>query len=274
MMCLQIGNLIMERLYRGDPLTPGEREEYEEDLISFSDCQLGLLGDIRGLNVLYAGGASLLWIEGLSERAGEEGSITALELDLRRVEASRELLGEIELPAPVNLVPGDVFRPPFAPNTFDFVYSAGLFHELDVRGRTVEDALAALASVVRTRGRISTSDFISSVPAVQLEDEDLQRELAREAYGADLYGIGPPERLVTLHETLLGEVRWRISPPHPIRYLDKIVLAEEEPEELRGLPAVARRRLRQRREALRERIEREGYTRLATLCVEGLVVDD
>lgn len=262
-----------ERLYREDPLTPEEREEYETDLISFSDYQLDLIGDIRGLDVLYAGGASLLWIEDLSERAGPTGSVTVLELDPQRVEASRDLLREIELPAPVRLFVGDVFHSPFAPGTFDLAYSAGLFHELDVRERSAGDALAALTSIVRTGGRISTSDFIDSVPAVQLEDEELQRELAREAYGAELYGIGPPERLVTLHESLLSEVRWRISPPRPIRHLDKIVLAEEEPEELRGLPAAARRRLWERHEALRERIRREGYTRPATLYVEGLIGD-
>jgi hypothetical protein len=66
-------------------------------------------------------------------------------------------------------------------------------------------------------------------------------------------------------------VRWRISPPQPIRYLDDIVLAEEAPEELRGLPAGTRRKLRERHEMLREHIRREGYTRPATLYVEGLV---
>ena len=183
------------------------------------------------------------------------------------------MLYETELPAPVRLVTGDVFRPPFAPGTFDLVYSAGLFHELDVREKPAVDALAALASVVRPGGRISTSDFVYSTPAVHLEDEDLQRELAREAYGAELYGIGPLERLVTLHEALLSEVCWRISPPSPIRHLDKIVLAEEEPEELRALSPVARRRFRERREALRERVRREGYTCPANLYVEGLMDD-
>lgn len=252
---------------------PGEREEYEADLISFSDHQLDLLGDIRGLDVLYAGGASLLWIEGLSERVGEEGSVTALELDPQRVVESLYLLDEIELSAPVRLIAGDVFRPLFAPNAFDLVYSAGLVHELDVRRRTAGEALEALASVVRAGGRISTSDFVDSVPAMQLEDEELQRKLAQEAYGYELYGIGSPERLVTLHEALLRDVSWRVSPPHRIRHLEKIVLAEEEPEELSGLLEAARKRLQNRRKALLKRISEEGYTRLATLYVEGLVAD-
>lgn len=272
-MCLRIGNLMPEGLYKGDPLSPDEREEYEAGLIAFCDRELDLLGEIRGLNVLYAGGVSPLWIEGLSQRAGPGGSVTALDTDNDRVEASRELLREAGLAAPTRIVMGNVFDPPFAPAAFDLVYSAGLFHEIDVSEKSARDALASLTSVVRTGGRVATSDFVDSVPAVQLEDEELQRELAREVSGVELYGIGSPERLVTLHEALLTDVRWRLWPPQPIRHLDKIVLAEEEPEELRALLSKGtRRRLRERRGALRERIKREGYTRLATLYIEGFVV--
>ncbi len=261
------------RLYKGDPLTPGEREAYEEDLIAFCDCELDLLGDVEGLSVLYAGGSSPLWLEGLSQRIGRTGALVALESDIERVEEGRELLREADLDAPVRIITGDAFRPPFEGDTFDLAYSSGLLHELDVREGSAEEALAALASVVRTGGRVATSDFVNSVPAVQLEDEELQREMTRELSGAKLYGIGPPERLVTLHEALLAEVQWRISPPRPVRYLDKIVLAEEEPEGPRSLPVGKRRRLSERLEALRERIRREGYTRPATLYVEGSVIE-
>ncbi|MDQ3966039.1 MAG: class I SAM-dependent methyltransferase [Actinomycetota bacterium] len=260
------------RLYRQDPLTPEEREAYERDLISFCDRELGLLGDVEGLAVLYAGGSSPLWLESLSQRIGENGILTAFDADPERVEEGRKLLREAGLAAPVRLVAGDAFRPPFPPGTFDLAYSAGFFHELDVRERPAGDALAALASTVRPGGRVATSDFVDSVPAVQLEDEELQRELAREASGAEYYGIGSPERLVTLHGALLTRVRWQVLPPHHIRHLDKIVLAEEEPEELQGLPAKTRRKLRERREAFWERIGREGYTRPATVYVEGEVV--
>jgi uncharacterized protein involved in exopolysaccharide biosynthesis len=41
-----------------DMLSREEREEYEDDLISFSDRELDLLGDVTGLQVLYAGGSS------------------------------------------------------------------------------------------------------------------------------------------------------------------------------------------------------------------------
>ena len=257
--------------YRGDPLGSGEREEFERDLIAFCDRELDLLGDIRDLEVLYAGGSSLLWLEGLSGRIGEGGSLTALDSDAERLAESREALEGLDLAAPVSLVAADVFEPPFGPRTFDLVYSAGLFHELDVRERAAEEALAAFTSVTQLGGRISTSDFVDSSPAVQLEDEELQRELAREISGTELYGIGPPERLVALHERFLTGVRWHISPPHDTRYLDILVLAEDEPAILSLLPTDTQERFRGNREALLERIRREGYTRPATLYVEGWV---
>ena len=180
-----------------------------------------------------------------------------------------DILGEADLPIPVRLAIGDVFELPFAPRSFDLVYSAGLFHELDVREEPAKQALAALTRVVRRSGRVATSDFIDSVAATQLEDEKIQAEWTREAFGREFYGVGPPERLVALHESILTDVRWRISPPHPFRHLDKLVLAEDEPRGFLLLPIEQRERLRARRRALQDRIRREGYTRPATLYVEG-----
>jgi SAM-dependent methyltransferase len=256
-------------LYKGDPLEPGEREEFEQDLIGFCDRELDLLGDVLGLDVLYAGGSSLLWLEGLSQRIGERGNLIALEGDPERVGEARELLEGLDLTSPVRLVTGDVFEPPFGPRTFDLVYSAGLFHELDVRERTAEGAIGALISVTRPGGRIATSDFVDSIPAVQLEDEEIEAELARETSGSELYGIGAPERLVSLHERFLTGVRWRVLPPRNLRHLGKLILAEEEPPSLSLLPAHGQEKLRERREAFLGRIRREGYTRPATLHVEG-----
>jgi SAM-dependent methyltransferase len=271
-MCLQIGSLMPGRLHKGDPLTPEEREEFEEDLIAFCDRELALLGDVRGLDVLYAGGSSLLWLEGLSQRIGEGGSLTALDLDAGRVEETRELLEAADLASPVRLLAGDAFEPPFEPQTFDLVYSAGLFHALDVCEKAAEEALMALASVTRSGGRIATSDFVDSVPAVQLEDEELQRALAHEVSGAEFYGIRSPERLIALHELLLNDVRWRSSPPCEIRHMDKLVSSEvERPEE--RLSVEKAERFRERRRVLRDRIRREGYTRPATLYVEGRVAN-
>jgi SAM-dependent methyltransferase len=264
--------LMPGRIYKGDPLTPEEREEFEENLIAFCDREFALLGDVRSLDVLYAGGSSLLWLEGLSQRIGEGGRLIALDLDAGRVEEACELLEAANLASPVRLVAGDVFEPLFEPQTFDLVYSAGLFHELDVREQSAEEALVALASVTRPGGRIATSDFVDSVPAVQLEDEELQHELAREVSGAEFYGIGSPERLIALHESLLNDLRWRSSPPYEIRHMDKVVLSEvERPEEHLSIEKAVR--FRKRRKVLRDRIQREGYARPATLYVEGRVAN-
>jgi hypothetical protein len=258
-------------LYKQCPLAPGDREELEDDLIAFCDRELDLLGDIGGLDVLYAGGSSPLWIEGLSQRVGENGSVTAIDLDAERVEETQNSLREAELAGPIRVLPGNIFKMPFDPRTFDLVYSSGLFHELDVKGRSVLEALTALHVVTRPGGKVATGDFVDSEPAVQLEEERLQAGLRREAYGNELYGIGPPERLVALHEKLLENVRWLVSPPRGIRHLGKVVLAEDEPAELSLLPPATARRLRESHEALRGRILDEGYTRPATLYVEGLV---
>lgn len=259
-----------ESLYK-DPLTPEEREEFEEDLISFSDRQLDLLGDVEGLDVLYAGGSSLLWIEGLSRRIGHNGSLTVLDLGEEAIESTRERLAEADLDAPVNLVTGDVLAPPFADKAFDLAYSAGFFHELDVAEEPAEAALASLTRLVRDGGRVATTDFVDSTPAAQIEDESLRDALVYELFGRRLHGIGPPERLIALHEALLEDANWLVLLPYSIRHFEKIALAEEEPEALSLLSAEPRDLWRERRETLRERIRREGYTRPVTLYVEGWV---
>ena len=221
--------------------------------------------------MLYAGGSSPLWIEGLSQRLGENGTLTAIDLDTERVDETQASLGEAELAAPVRLLAGDIFAVPFAPGIFDLVYSSGLFHELDVEERSVADALSALGSVARSGGRVVTADFVDAEPALQLQDEELEAELRRLAHGSEVYGIGPAERLIALHRQLFRDVRWRYTPPQEIRHLWKLVLAEDEPAALSSLPPEAAELLRERRRALRRRISNEGYTRPATLYVEGLV---
>jgi ubiquinone/menaquinone biosynthesis C-methylase UbiE len=259
-----------DRLYKGDPLTPREREELEDDLIAFCDRELDLLGDIRGLEVLYAGGSSPLWIEGLSQRIGESGTLVAIDLDAERVDATQASLGDAELAAPVHLLAGDILAMPLGPDSFDLFYSSGLFHELDVTKRSVTDMLVAIRFVARSGGRVVTADFVASEPAIQLEDEGLEAEMRRAAYGSEVYGIGTPERLISLHQELLQDVRWRYTPPQEIRHLWKLVLAEGEPTMLSSLPAEVVLRLRERRRTLQDRILNEGYTRPATLYVEGL----
>lgn len=221
--------------------------------------------------MLYAGGSSILWLEGLSQRVGSAGCVTALESNEGYLTEAEEGLRGVELAAPVRLVAGDVFEPPFESGAFDTVYSAGLFHELDVRERSAAESLAALARVTRPGGRLATADFVDTVPATQLEDEQIQAALAREVSGALLYRIGPRRRLVALHESVLEDVRWYSLPPFEIRHLDKLVFAEYEQGDPRSTTSAGGARLRARRAVFAERVRREGYTRPASLYIEGRV---
>jgi hypothetical protein len=169
----------------------------------------------------------------------------------------------------VRLLADDIFAMPLGTDSVDLVYSSGLFHELNVKERGAEDALVALRCVARSGGRVVTADFVDSEPAAQLEDEELEAETRHAAYGSAVYGIGPPERLISLHRKLLRDVRWHVSPPQEIRHLWKLILAEGEPTVFTSLPAEVTLQLRERRRMLRDRILNEGYTRPATLYVEG-----
>src|SRR5918997_878536 len=146
-MCLQRKGLMPGRLYEDDPLTPVEREDFEEGLISFCDRELDLLGDISGLDVLYAGGASPLWLEGLSQRIGDGGSLTALEAGTEHLQAVEEALLDAELTAPVRLVAGDVFGPPSGFLTSALPSPACLFQELNVRERPLGTPLGPFAAI-------------------------------------------------------------------------------------------------------------------------------
>ena len=162
---------------------------------------------------------------------------------------------------------------PFGPRTFDLVYSSGLFHELDVKERTAEDALrrSRLRGTARRKGRDQRlRRFRAGGPA--RGRGDLERELRREAYGSELYGIGPPERLVALHETLSGQTCGGGS-----RRLTRSVTSEnwsspkESPRNCRSLPPARGEGYASAATPYSSTYRREGYTRPATLYVEGQV---
>lgn len=219
--------------------------------------------------MLYAGGSAPLWLEGLAERIGPGGSLTALEADPEKAANARGWLTDAGLPCTVRVLEGNVFAPPFTSGTFDLVYSAGLMHELDVSVNGPEEAIRALVTTLRPGGRLATDDFVAfedamhSRQAVQLEDEALEDEMRRALNGEDPYGIGEPGRLISLHQSQLDGVTWQALLPFRIRHLDRLSLAEFTEEEPTG------GKLNRRRHVLRERVLREGYTRPSTLYVEG-----
>ena len=250
-------------------LSPTQLEEYEEDLIAFCDGELDRLGPISGRDVLYAGGAAPLWLEGLAGRIGREGSLTALEADAERLAAAR---GSLIPPAPeddeavVRLVAGDVFDPPFVRGSFDLVYSAGLLHELDVSERSAALALGRLSELARPNGRLATADFVDDFPALQLEDEALEAELAA-LFGARLYGIGAAGRLVALHRQCLDEVRYSVAKPVRLRNIEYLLQGDDFSR--RAWEAGGSEGLLARRAAFLRRALGEGYTRPATVYIEG-----
>ncbi|MGI8649685.1 MAG: class I SAM-dependent methyltransferase, partial [Rubrobacter sp.] len=254
---------------RDDPLSPEERDEYERDLIAFCDRELDLLGDISGKRVLYAGGTSPLWIEGLAEKIGPEGSLTAIDTDEEGLEVARESFDPDELPLVPEYVFGNIFDPPFEDHPFNLVYSSGLLHELDVSGREegILEALWNLGSVLRSGGLLVASDFVNDVPSAQAEEEAILAEVARLTTGSELFGIGGESRIGRL---LCGSFEsWSLEshPPFGIRHLGKLFLIQSEPDGLDSLKPDDARRLRRRWSKLGARVRREGYTRPATILV-------
>jgi len=61
-------------------------------------------------------------------------------------------LAAADKPAALDLVQGDLFRLPFAPDTFDLVYNSGVIEHFDDAG--LEDALRAMARVTRPGGTV------------------------------------------------------------------------------------------------------------------------
>lgn len=249
-----------------DPLTPEERDEYELDLIRFSDRELDFLGNISGKNVLYAGGTSPLWIEGLAERIGASGSLTVLDTDESGLQNARNFFDPDELPLSPEYIVGDVFALPFREDTYDLTYSSGLLHELDVRDRNISEALSEMLRVVRSGGIVVASDFVSDVPSSQVEEEKVQAEAARLATGAELFGVGSLARMrqVLANDPcgVSAEASAEFHPPFGIRHLDKLFLAQHAPD----APE-----LRRRWDELSEAVRRGGYTRPATVLVRIFV---
>lgn len=250
-----------------DPLSPQERDEYERDLISFCDRELDLLGDIRGRNVLYAGGTSPLWIEGLAGKIGDHGSLAILDNDENGLANAEAYFAPDELPLRPRFACGDVFETPFERGAFDLVYSSGLLHELDVRGREdgVIEALDGMARVARPGGAVVGSDFVDDVDAAQIEDEAIEAEILRLTTGAELFGVGSSARIIEVLESRFPQCGHSIHEPFDIRHLDKLFFAEPDPRELDALAPNDAERLRRRRASLRERVRANGYTRPATL---------
>lgn len=238
-------------------------------MIAFCDRELDLLGDISGRNVLYAGGTSPLWIEGLAQRIGAAGSLIAVDLDAEGLRAAKTAFSPNDLPMEPDYVAVDVFDLPFARDTFDLVYSSGLLHELDASKREggVLDALRGMEAVVRPGGVVVAGDFVDDLPSSQVEEERIFAEVSHLTTGAGMFGIGSRGRIERLLESAFVSYGTEGHPPFGIRHLDTLFLAQPVPERLDSLKRADAGRLRLRWQKLRERVEQDGYTRPATVRI-------
>ena len=128
----------------------------EEDRATFA-TRTGLKpADLEGKLVLDAGCGMGRYL-----RVAAEGGAKVVGLDLSRaVEAARDLTREMR---GVSLLRGDLLRPPFAPRSFDHVYSLGVLdHTPDPRA-----AFLALARLLKPGGRIVVWVYPREKPALE-----------------------------------------------------------------------------------------------------------
>jgi SAM-dependent methyltransferase len=128
----------------------------EEDRATFRN-RTGLTGsDLSGALVLDAGCGMGRYL-----RVAAESGARAIGLDLSQaVLAAHDLTADLP---DVSLVRGDLFRPPFAPGTFDHIYSLGVLdHTPNPRG-----AFLALAKLLKPGGRIAVWVYPRERPALE-----------------------------------------------------------------------------------------------------------
>jgi SAM-dependent methyltransferase len=128
-----------------------------EDRVTFRN-RTGLTpGDLDGKVVLDAGCGMGRYLR----VAGESSAKWIVGVDLSRaVIAARELTSEL---VHVAIIQGDLLRPPFAPGTFDLIYSLGVIdHTPDPRS-----AFLALARLLKPGGRIVVWVYPRERPIVE-----------------------------------------------------------------------------------------------------------
>lgn len=155
---------------------------------SFAEPELrtsiAALGPIRGARVLDAGcgtGEALRW---LSEAVGPSGLAVGIELAAAHAEAAQRL-------APTRVLQADMRRPPFAPLTFDLVWTVNTIHHLqDSRA-----GLRTLTTLVRPPARIAIGQS-SLLPDMFFAWDSRLERLTTEAvrhYYRDRYGLSEHE---------------------------------------------------------------------------------
>jgi len=98
------------------------------------------LGLRRGGRILDAGSGVGLMTAWLAEQVGPHGLVIGLELASNHLQEARRLIGSSGLP--IQLVQGDITRPPFAPEAFEGIWCANTINHL-------RDPLAGVQALLR-----------------------------------------------------------------------------------------------------------------------------
>lgn len=142
---------------------------FSEDLAErfLEDCELPA-AFFEGKRVLDAGCGSGRWSYAMSQLGAE---VWAMDLTASGVQA---LAAATSGRSNVHICQGDLFRPPFAPASFDFVMSWGVLHHT----RSTREAFASVARLVRPGGTFYVMIY-PPAPYLQGPGTDLLRILMR-----------------------------------------------------------------------------------------------
>jgi SAM-dependent methyltransferase len=139
----------------------------EEDRATFENRTRLSSSDLEGKTVLDAGCGMGRYLR----IAGQSAACLVVGIDLTdAITAAHELSADL---AKVSVVRGDLLRPPFAPATFDVIYSLGVIdHTPDPRA-----AFLALGKLLKPGGRIAVWIYKRENPIVE-RMMDLQRAVS------------------------------------------------------------------------------------------------
>lgn len=142
---------------------------FSDDLVArfLEDCELPA-DFFEGRRVLDAGCGSGRWSYAMALLGAD---VWAMDLTASGVQS---LAVATKHRSNVHICQGDLFRPPFAPASFDFVVSWGVLHHT----RSTRDAFASVASLVRPGGTFYVMVY-PPLPYLQGPGTDLLRMLMR-----------------------------------------------------------------------------------------------
>jgi SAM-dependent methyltransferase len=136
-----------------DTAGEGARLEAKTDATKVRE-RLELLGIPKGGRALDAGAGTGAIARLIAELVGPSGSVVAFDASADRLALGQKIVAEQGV-RNVTFERGDLYAPPFAPDSFDFVWSEFVFEYLADPDRV----LANLAKLVRPGGKLVIADL-------------------------------------------------------------------------------------------------------------------